>query len=294
MVVNKKIKRTIILIFLSLSTLLAIRTCFLDVFNIPSSSMNAKLFADDKVIINKMHYSGLVSKFLKRLNVKANLKPKDIVVFKIDSSEKSFYIKRCIALQGQSIEILNNEVKVNGRMLNEDPNVILKFKIFYKSYNRLEQFFNEADIDYFNASMVRNSNYLIINLNFGKYKLLKESAVTDSIKIEGSGSERASSKLKSDYSNLEFITLPYKGMTIPLNEKNHRLYSFLIKKYEGLKITRNNDEFRLGNKKISVYTFKKDYIFVLGDNRNNSEDSRHYGPIPVSNLIGVYLFKFGR
>ncbi|TKC12412.1 signal peptidase I [Pedobacter polaris] len=292
--IKKNLKNIVVTFFLFFSTLLVIRSCFLDVFNIPSNSMNDKLFVSDKVIINKTHYSGLLSGILKWLNAKDDLQPRDILVFKLDSNEKSFYIKRCIALPGQNIEILNEDVKVNGSKFNEDSHVLFRFKIFYKSYHRLERFFSKAGIDYFNADLVRNSNYLSLNLNLGEYKLLIESMEVDSIQIDVPTTKTAkstASKRKFDVNNLQLIKIPYKGMTIKLNAKNYRVYNVLIKKYEGFIIKLYNDEFRLNGKKITTYTFKKDYIFVLGDNRNNSKDSRHYGPIPISNVTGKYMFK---
>jgi signal peptidase I len=78
------------------------------------------------------------------------------------------------------------------------------------------------------------------------------------------------------------IFIPEKGTTIQLNEENFRIYGSIIQKYEGI----SNLE-QLGTDRL--YTFKKDYFFMLGDNRHNSVDSRHYGFIPEDYIQGKMI-----
>lgn len=99
---------------------------------------------------------------------------------------------------------------------------------------------------------------------------------------------KANSKPNSYFAN-EYI-VPYKGLTIDINEGSLKRYKLLIEDIEQVKITQKGDVFFLKNKPLESYTFPSDCYYVMGDNRNNSIDSRTYGAIPEKNIRGVVIF----
>jgi signal peptidase I len=86
------------------------------------------------------------------------------------------------------------------------------------------------------------------------------------------------------------LYIPKKGKTIALNQKNLRLYWPVIKKYEGHHVEQKNGAVFINGKKQTRYRFTQNYYFMLGDNRCHSSDSRSWGFVPESHIIGKAEF----
>ncbi|MDP2059381.1 MAG: signal peptidase I, partial [Flavobacteriaceae bacterium] len=95
----------------------------------------------------------------------------------------------------------------------------------------------------------------------------------------------ANSDLNTFFTNQ--YTVPYKGLTIDINEDTLRSYKLLIEDIENKKITQQNDAYYLNGRQINDYVFPLDCYYILGDNRNNSKDSRTYGAIPEKNIAAL-------
>ncbi len=87
------------------------------------------------------------------------------------------------------------------------------------------------------------------------------------------------------------ITVPYKGQTIELNRKNFHLYRDLFY-YEGHEASLMGNAVAIDGKVSKTYTIQQDYYFMMGDNRDNSLDSRYWGFLPQSHVVGSALIIF--
>ncbi len=126
---------------------------------------------------------------------------------------------------------------------------------------------------------------------------LKESASIDSVVrivtpkgIRGGNLFPQSADYTWNYSQMGPIYIPEAGKTVPLNLKVLPLYKKIIEDYEGNKIKVTGNQISLNGELADSYTFKQDYYWMMGDNRDHSEDSRAWGYVPENHIVGTPIF----
>ncbi|RKN76867.1 signal peptidase I [Ulvibacterium marinum] len=93
-----------------------------------------------------------------------------------------------------------------------------------------------------------------------------------------------------NYDNMGAIYIPEKGSTVPLNLKSLPLYKKIIRDYEQNTIEVSGNQIKINGEVADTYTFKQDYYWMMGDNRDHSEDSRAWGYVPEDHIVGTPIF----
>ena len=285
------------------------------VFKIPSSSMENTLFSGDIILVNKLTYGPKLPKspfeipwinFLFYLDDNArenvekdwwdyqrfsglnNIKQGDILVF--ETSRNNFLVKRCVAVFGDKLRIKEGEVFVDENKYISPSTIRNKYLI---KINKQANFYRQIDslkIKTYFYTYYRKENILKGTLSEREYKLIKTITSVDYIKKEIDTLKKDNNLFLNNNSwtvdNTEEFKVPKKGMKIQLDSNTYNLYKKTIKEFENEDINEVNGRYFISNKEVNKYSFKKDYIFVLGDNRKKSKDSRYLGFIPVEDIVG--------
>jgi len=307
------------------------RVFFIEIFSIPSGSMEDTLLPGDKVLVNKLVYGPKLPAspydipwinlvwFLqagaaanpdsiywdyRRLPGFSGIKRGDVMVFShpLWGGRDNFFIKRCMALPGDTLAIEGGRVKVNGQFLREPALSKKVYEIWPEStrqFSRLADSLGLQSFGYPVRSRERDSIKMLLT-ETQKNRLLKSGGI-DSLKIKTSppdSSRWVYPKTRNfawtidDYGPL---VIPFQGMAIKLNLQNFLLYGRTINRLEKIKLEENDGLYYLGEEPATRYVFRQNYYFMLGDNRTNSNDSRYWGFVPEENIVGkacLVLFNY--
>lgn len=213
--------------------------------------------------------------------------------------KKDNYIKRCVAVAGDKIEIKDGTVYINGQKGETFPHAQSGYLVRTNGFALSAEFLEENDIDL--PHMFGNNQYLY-NLPNDKVELVRsQSQVAEVIPFndpEGAvGGSPARWVFPYDTVNYKWnkdnygpLTIPKEGATVQLTQENIPLYRRLIKIYEKNNFEERNGKFYIDGKEITSYTFKMNYYWMMGDNRHNSLDSRYWGYVPEDHIVGKASF----
>lgn len=248
--------------------------------------MSPELNKGDLVVVNKFGK-------IRRNNIIAFYHPQQ----KKETNVNQIYLKRCVALPGDTLLIENKRLLVNN-IHYPDSNYLYDFRILAFDSLSLKQLKDKYHI----IKDFPENPELNLTLNLMQFVQLKEDSLIQNISMKFidkglNNPEIYPNSYLYRWNKDQFgpLIIPHKGMKIKLNRKNFTLYKQLIIKHEQAPIEYKNEAFYYHNKLISDYTFKQNYYFVLNDYRDNPEDSRKWGLIPQNYLIGKVrkrLFSF--
>jgi len=218
-----------------------------------------------------------------------------ILVHPMDKTDN--YIKRCVGIPGDLIEVKKSQLYVNGSTALVSPFMQTEYIVATDGRPLSEDFIkdslginvNEATADF--QIVEGQSNTFKLNLTAAAAASLKRLPNIKSVVLfedQNVGYTFPNDILHFPWTADNFgpIRIPKKGDQVQLNDSTIELYRRVIEGYEHQQLTTQNGQYFINGKIASTYTIQQNYYWMMGDNRHRSQDSRYWGFVPETHIVG--------
>jgi signal peptidase I len=218
-----------------------------------------------------------------------------LVIRPVDKQEN--YIKRCTAIAGDTLQIRNQVIYIDGKAQPFPPESQTDYVVETKGQPLDENVMaDEYNLDINNTTEVRASgapNQYDMLLTWAAHEKMLRNGIVKSIVPDIANLDTTSPPLfpyipGSTWSldNYGPLWIPAKGATLTLTAENYLIYDRVIRVYEGNQFEMKDGKFWLNGQQVTQYTFKMNYYWMMGDNRHESQDSRFWGFVPEDHVVG--------
>ena len=304
-----------------------IRTFFIEAYTIPTPSMEKSLLVGDFLFVSKVSYGARIpmtplsfpfahhtlplvggKSYLEWIKIGYHRLPGfghvnrgDCVVFNWPAEnlgrpvdKKENYIKRCIGLPGDSLQLIDREVFINGSQIPLPINAQTSYHVITDGQAFSEQSIQKLGIREVEVLSPTEYNFYLTRSaadkmkNFGNVKKIEPNMMTRNIFQDFIFP--FNSKYGWNVDNFGPVWIPKKGSSLAIDSSNIDFYRKVISEYEGNKLEERNGQIFINGSVTGSYTFKMNYYFMMGDNRHNSADSRFWGFVPEDHIVGKAVF----
>lgn len=305
-----------------------IRGFLIEAYMIPTGSMEKSLLVGDFIFVSKVNYGPRIPMTpvafpfshhtlptggkaywegiqldYKRLPGFEEIERNDVVVFNyppdgqpplsrpVDKREN--YIKRCIAIPGDSLRIIDSKVYVNGQEEVDPPESQTSYYVKTNGTDLNPQTLFDMRIE----GLRQSETEYVFTMTAKQAETVSSWTNVEAVKANIAPMGAFDGQVfphdpdfQWNVDNYGPIVVPEKGWTVKLDSTTVPLYEAIITDYEGNTFEQRADGYYINSEKADSYTFQMDYYWMMGDNRHSSADSRLWGFVPEDHIVGKALF----
>ncbi len=207
-------------------------------------------------------------------------------------NKRENYIKRCIGMPGEDLQVIDQVVHINGKPIKTPADAQTGYAVTFLPYTNYQKLLDNYGVSGEDIQSLPYAGYVPLTVEMAERLKGNENVASFECIVEPADTEKGSTLFPFVKGNAQSVDnfgpvhIPAKGEVLQLTLENLPMYRRVITTYEGNTVEVKDGKIYINGEQTDSYTVKQNYYWMMGDNRHNSQDSRYWGFVPEDHIVG--------